>query len=242
MNRLLVVTAALALPIAVTSCSNSKPSPSSLNTPSATPTPTTPTPTPVTGNDKTRAAAIQVHLADLPDGWKAQKITTTAAKQRAEDAAFDKCLSVPTVEDVETTSSDVEFGRSDGFAFVDGLINVTKTEEQAQQYQTALAGSKAVTCAVSNARKFLTAPAGAKIVSITGSKLDVPGGGIGIRSVVTLQFKNGRKVSITSDDYGIVVKRFVIQATFTGVIQPMQQTFELGVVTKVFTRALASAA
>ena len=241
MRRLPIVAAVLALPLVVTACGKSSSTPSSLKSPSAEATSSAPSATPVTGDDKTRAAAIQLTVADLPDGWKSQKITTTKAKERQEDADFDACLGVPTVEDVETTSNEVEFDRSDGFAFLSGLINVTKTEDQAQAYQAALTGPKMIDCSVASERKYFPPPAGSKVVSITGSKLDVPAPGIGVRTVLTLQLKNGRKVTITSDVYGVVVKRFVVQLNFTGLIQPMQKALEVDVSTKVFTRALANA-
>ena len=241
MRRLPILATVLALPMVMTAC-NSSSTPSSLKSPSAAPTSAAPSVTPVTGDDKARAAAIQVAAGDLPAGWKPEKITETAAKQRQIDTDFDRCLGAPVVEDVETTSNEVEFSRSDGFAFVEGLINVTKTEAQAQLYQRVLSGPKGISCAIANERKYLPPPSGSKLVSVTGSRLDVPAPGIGIRTVATLRLQNGREISITTDDYGIVVKRFVVQVSCTGFVQPLQKTLEVGVAAKVFARALADAA
>jgi hypothetical protein len=243
MNRPLSLAIALALPIALTACNSSSNKPVAQNSASQ-PASSTPTPTPTAagGTDAQRVAAIQLTAADLPSGWKTQALTTTPAKQREEDAYFDACLGVPTIEDIQTTSSEKDFARPDGFAFAGGLINVTKTAAQAQQDQVALTGPKAVSCGVADAKKFLTPPKGARIVSITGSKLDVPSGQIGIRTVITLKLSNGRDVTLTTDDIGIIVNRFEVQLNFTGVVQPVQKTLEDAVTAKVFARAMANAA
>jgi len=243
MNRLLTVAAVLSLPLTLTAC-NSSSTPSALKSPSASPTPTpTPTVTPVTGDDKQRAAAIQLTASDLPSGWQSQKITTTAKEQQEEDAFFDGCLGVPTIEDVETASDHVEFGRSDGFAFADSLINVAKDESLAQQYQAALAGAKTPDCVESDAKKFFKAPKDTTIKSIVASKLTVPEPGFGYRVVVTLHLEaKDRDLSLTIDTFGVVVKRFIVQVTFDGVIQPIQQSLEDSVTAKVFARAIANAA
>ena len=245
MNRVLAVATVLALPMAVSACTSSSTpsahnSPSSAVVPSSTPTSS---PTPVsTGDDKQRAGAIQLTVGDLPSGWKSNRITTTAAQQRQEDTYFDACLGVPTIETEQTTSSAVEFGRSDGLAFADGLINVTKTADEAQADWNAFIGPKGVDCAVADAKKFLKPPKGASIVSITGSRLAVPNGQFGVRTVVTLKLSNGREVTLTSDDIGMIAKRFEIQVTFTGVVQPVQKALEDSVAAKVFARAAANAA
>jgi len=244
MKRLLSLAAVLTLPVGLVACSSSS-SPSALKSSpdTATTVPVTTTlPTVNAGDDKQRAAAIQLTAADLPSGWKAQKINTPASKQREEDAYFDKCLGVPTIEDEQTTSSDVEFGRPDGFSFADGLVNVTKTEPEAAADLAALTGPKGVSCSLADAKKFLTAPKGAKIVSLTANRLSVPAGQIGIRLVSTLRLSNGRDVSITSDTIGVIVKRFEVQLNFTGVIQPPQKALEQAVAAKVFARANANAA
>lgn len=244
MIRPLALVTALALPIALTACNSPAKKPVTQPTASVpvSSSPSTPTASPVSGTDKERVAAIQLKLDDLPSGWKEQPSTTTAAKQREEDAYFDACLGVPTIEDIQTTSSVADFGRSDGFGFADGLVNVTTTEAQAQQDLTALTGPKGVDCAVADEKKFLTPPKGSTIVSITGSKLSVPSGQIGIRTVVTLKLSNGREVTLTSDDIGIIVKRFEVQVNFTGVVQPVQPSLEQQVVAKVFARAAENAA
>lgn len=244
MNRSLAVAAVLTLPIAVTACKSSSSSTSAQNSPPAVTTTTVTTVVaPVhSASDKQLAAAIQLTAADLPSGWKSQKITTTAAQQRKEDAYFDACLGVPTIEDEQTTSSDVEFGRSDGFAFVDGLINVTKTEPEAVADQAALTGPKAVDCAVADAKKFLTPPKGARIVNIAGSRLAVPSGEIGLRTVVTMRLSNGQNVTLTSDTIGLIAKRFEVQLAFTGVVQAPQKALEESVSAKVFARAMANSA
>jgi len=245
MNRLFALATVLALPLAVTACSSSSSTPSAHNSPTSAvvPTSSSPTPTPVSGgDDKQRVAAIQLTLADLPSGWKSNRITTTPAQQRQEDAYFDACLGVPTIETEQTTSSAVEFDRSDGLAFADGLINVTKTADEAQADWNAFIGPKGVNCAVADAKKFLKPPKGASIVSITGSRLAVPSGQFGVRTVVTLKLSNGKDVTLTSDDIGMIAKRFEIQVTFTGVIQPAPKALEDSVVAKVFARAAANAA
>lgn len=245
MIRPLALVTALALPLALTGCNSKSGSPRTHSSPSApvsasaSASATAPT---SAASDAQRIAAIQLTIDDLPSGWKAQPSTTTAAKQREEDAYFDACLHVPTIEDIQTASSVADFGRSDGFGFADGLVNVTTTEEQAQQDLAALTGPDAVNCAVADEKKFLAPPKGATIVSITGSKLDVPSGQIGIRTVVTLKLSNGREVKLTSDDIGIIVKRFEVQVNFTGVVQPMQPALEQQVVAKVFARATENAA
>lgn len=244
MNRLLTAAVVLTLPVALSAC-NSSSSPSSLNPPSAAETtpPASSTPTPVTGNDQQRAEAIQLSAADLPDGWKSQKITTTVKEQQEEDAFFDGCLGVPTIEDVQTATTHVEFGRSDGFAFADSLINVTKDEALAQQYQAALTGDKTPGCVEADAKKFFKAPKDTTIKSIVASKLPVPEPGFGYRVVITLHLETkNRDLSLTIDTYGVVVKRFIVQVTFDGVIQPIQQSLEDSVTAKVFARAIANAA
>lgn len=244
MNRLVALATVLALPLAVSAC-NSSSTPSAHNSPSSavTPTPTTSSPAPVnTGDDKQRVASIELAAGDLPSGWASQKSSTTAAEQLKEDKNFDACLGVPTIETEQTTSTDVEFGRSDGLAYAENLINVTKTEAQAQVDQAALIGPKGVSCAVANAKKFLKPPKGGTIVNITGSRLAVPNGEIGIRTVVTLKLSNGRQVTVTNDDIGIVAKRFEVQLAFTGLIQPPQKALEDSVTAKVFARAAANAA
>ncbi len=244
MNRLIALASVLALPMALSAC-NSSSTPSAHNSPSSavTPTPTVSSPAPVsTGDDKQRVAAIQLTADDLPSGWKSQRITTTAAQQTKEDAYFDACLGVPTIETEQTTSSAVEFGRADGLAFADGLINVTKTADEAQADWNAFTGPKGVDCAVADAKKFLKPPKGDSIVSITGSRLAVANGQFGVRTVVTLKLSGGREVTLTSDDIGIIAKRFEIQVTFTGVVQPPQKALEDSVTAKVFARAAANAA
>lgn len=243
MNRLLTVAAVLSLPIAVTAC-NSSSTPSSLKSPSANPTSAAPTPStsPVTGNDTQRVAAIQLTAADLPSGWKSQKISATAKEQEAEDAYFDGCLGVPTIEKVQAATGHVEFGRSDGFAFADSLINVTTDETLAQQYQAALAGAKTPDCVEADAKKFFKAPKDTRIVSIVASKLTAPAPAFGYRVVITLHLETkDRDVTITIDTYGVVVKRFIVQVTFEGVIQPPQTSLEDSVTAKVFARAIANA-
>ena len=245
MNRLVTLATVLTLPVAVTACKSSSSSTSSLNSQSSSTTTTlaAPSATPIsTGDDKQRVKAIQLTAADLPSGWKPQKITTPASKQREEDAYFDACLGVPTIEDEQTTSSDVEFGRPDGFAFADGVINVTKTVPEAQADLAALTGPKAVSCSLADAKKFLTAPKGAKIVSLTVKPLSVPAGEIGLRMASTLKLSNGRDVTITSDTIGVIVKRFEVQLNFTSVVQPPQPALEQSVAAKVFARAMANSA
>jgi len=238
MNRLLTFATALTLPVLVTAC-NSSSTPSAHNSPSSVPSQTPSSP--ATGDDKTLTASIQVAAGDLPSGWKSQPPSTTAAQQLKEDTYFDACLGVPTIDTEQTTSSDVEFERADGLAYVDGLINVTKTEAQAQVDQVALTGPKAVDCALAAEKKFFAPPKGTTIVSITGSKLDVPSGQIGIRIIVTLKLSNGREVTFTSDDIGMIVKRFEVQVTFSGLVQPPQKALEDSVTAKVFARAMADA-
>ncbi|MDQ1685868.1 MAG: hypothetical protein QOC82_2605 [Frankiaceae bacterium] len=240
-HRLTLAAALVLAPIVVTAC-NSSSTPSAGKSPPASPSSPAPNTSPsVGGDDKQRTAAIQLTAADLPTGWKSEAVKTTPAQQRAEDEYFDACLGVPTIETIQTTSSVVDFSRSDGFAFADGLVNVTTTEAQAQQDEEALTGPKAVDCAVATTKKFLTPPNGAKILSIIGSKLDQPEGHIGIRTIVTFQLSNGRKVTLTSDTIGIIVKRFEVQINFTGVVQPPQQSLEDSVSAKVFARAIANA-
>lgn len=243
MKRLVTIAAVLTMPVGIVACSSSS-SPSALKS-----SPDTATTVPVTttlpvvnaGNDKQRVAAIQLKASDLPSGWKPQHIDTPPSKQREEDAYFDKCLGVPTIEDEQTTSSDVEFGRSDGLSFTDGLVNVTNTEPEAAADQAALTGPKGVSCTLADAKKFLTAPKGAKIVSLTANRLSVPAGEIGLRLVSTLRLSNGREVSVTSDTIGVIVKRFEVQLNFTGVIQAPQKALEQAVAAKVFARAIANA-
>lgn len=244
MNRPLTLVATLALPIALTACSSSS-TPQALNTPSSSPSSSTPTPTPsptaAGGTDAQRIAAIQLTLADLPSGWKPQPVTTTAAQQLKTDRDFDTCLGQPTIETIQTASHEADFGRSDGFLFAGSLINVTKTEAQAAPYQTVLAGPKGVSCSIQSARTQ-PPPKGATLVSATGSRLTVPAGEIGIRVVVTYKLSNGRQVSLYVDDFGKVVKRFIVQVDFTGVIQPPQRALEDAVTAKVLDRAAVNAA
>jgi len=240
MNRLLVATAALALPIAVTAC-NSSTNPSSLDTTTATPTPTTPSATPAAGDDQARVAAIQMSLADLPSGWKSQPIRTSAAEQAKDDARFDACLGVPTIDAVRTAQSEVDFGRADGFAFAGTLINATHSEAQAQPYLTALSGPKAVQCSIAETRRE-PPPKGATLVNVTGGQLTMAGAQFGFRTTSTYRLSNGRNVSVTTDEFGVVVKRFVVQVDFTGVIQPVQQSLESELTAKVIARASVNAA
>lgn len=240
MNRLLTFATVLMLPVVVTACSSSS-TPSAHNSPTSAVVPSQTPSSPPTADDRQLTASIQLAVGDLPSGWKSQKVSTTPAQQLEEDTYFDACLGVPTIESEQTTSSDVDFERADGFARADGLINVTKTEAQAQVDQVALTGPKAVGCAVAGEKKFLAPPKGTKIVSITGSKLDVPSGQIGIRTIVTLKLSNGREVTLTSDDIGIIVKRFEVQVAFSGLVQPPQKALEDSVTAKVFERAMANA-
>lgn len=238
MNRRFALAAALWLPLALTACDSSS-RPSTLNT---APAPSSSSPA-ADLTDQQRAAAIQLTVADLPSGWKAQQISTTPAQRRAEDAYFDGCLGVPTIESTQTTSSDVEFGRADGFAFADGLINVTKTQAQADGYNTALTGPKTAGCAEATAKKFFKAPKDSTIAGIVGIKLTVPDPGFGYRVVITLHLTSkNRDVRLTLDTYGVVAKRFIVQVAFTGVIQPPQQSLEDSVSAKVFARATGYAA
>ena len=237
MNRRLTLAAGVAtVAIAVTAC-NSSSTPSSPNAPSASSV------TPVTGDDKQRAAAIQLTVADLPGDWKSQKITTKPAEQQEEDAFFDGCLGTPTIDDVQTASSQVQFNRADGFLFAHGLINVTTTEALAQKYEAALSGSQAVSCAAADAKKFFKAPKDATIVSIVGSPLTPPEPVFGYRVVITLHLTaKDRDVPLTFDTYGVIVKRFITRVTFEGVIQAPQRSLADSVTAKVFARAIANAA
>ncbi|MDQ1746026.1 MAG: hypothetical protein QOD07_289 [Frankiaceae bacterium] len=245
MNRLLTLAATLTVPIALTACGGSSSTPSAHDTPSAPPSssaPPSPSPTATSGGtDQQRVTAIQLALTDLPSGWKSQPDTTTAAERLKNDRQFDTCLGLPTIETIQTTSSEVDFGRGDGFAFAATLINVTKNEPQAAPYQAVLAGPKGVSCSVASARSQ-PPPKGAKLVSATGSRLDAPAGEFAMRTVVTYKLANGRNVSLTIDDFGMVVKRFIVQVAFTGVIQPPQKALEDSVVAKVLARATANAA
>jgi hypothetical protein len=244
MNRLLTLAATLTLPVALTACNSSSSTPSAHDSPSAPPSSASPSPSPTAnagGTDQQRVTAIQLTLTDLPSGWKAQPNTTTAAEQLKNDKEFDTCLGMPTIETIQTTSSEVDFSRADGFAFAATLINVTKTEPHAAPYQAVLAGPKGVSCSVASARSQ-PPPKGAKLVSATGSKLDAPAGEFATRTVVTYKLANGRDVSLTIDDFGMVVKRFIVQVAFTGVIQPPQKALEDSVVAKVLARATANAA
>lgn len=243
MNRLLVVAAALALPIAVTGCNSSSTKPSSLDTTTATPTPTptTPSATPAAGDDKARVAAIQMSLADLPSGWKSQPITTSSAEMAKGDARFDACLGVPTIDSVRTAESEVNFGRSDGFAFAGTIVNATHTDAQALPYLTALSGPKAVQCSIAETRRE-PPPKGATLVNVTGSQLTMTGTQFGFRTTTTYRLSNGRNASVTTDEFGVVVKRFVVQVDFTGVIQPVQQSLESELTAKVIARATVNAA
>jgi hypothetical protein len=247
MKPRLALVAALSLPLTLAACNSTSttatPPKSSAPTSAPTSAPSSAAPTLNAGDDKQRASAIQMTIADLPSGWKAGKNTTPVAKQRAEDAFYDNCLHVPVIETIQTTSSQANFDRSDGFAFVDSLINVTKTEEQAQQDLAALSGPNGVSCSISSEKKFLTPPKGSTIVDITGSRLaESTPGEFGIQTVVTLRLSSGKEVKIISDDIGLVVKRFEIQLNFTSIIQPPQTSLEQDVTAKVFARATANAA
>ncbi|MBV9097878.1 MAG: hypothetical protein JO079_07465 [Frankiaceae bacterium] len=243
MNRLLTGVAALALPLVLTACNSSSPKPQSQPSPSAAATTPAPAPTPTataTGDDKQRVAAIQLALSDLPSGWKTQPNTTTAAEQLKNDRNFDTCLGEPTIETIQTTSSEVDFSRGDGFAFAATLINVTKTEAQATPYLAVLNGPKGVSCSVASARRQ-PPPKGAAVVNVTGSQLPAPAGAFGIRVVLTYKLSSGRQVTLTVDDFGMVVKRFITQVVFTGLVQPPQKALEDSVTAKVFARAAANA-
>lgn len=194
------------------------------------------------GSDRQRAGDIQVRAADLPSGFRAQPVTTSAARQRQDDEYFDACLHVPTIDTVQTTSSEAVFARSDGFAFVEGLINVTRTTAEAQRDLDALVQPDAWRCAVAAERRFVTPPKGATVAAVTGSRLTEPTGEFGIRTVVTLRLANGRQVDLTSDTIGLVVKRFEVQLQFTGVVQQPQPALERMVTDRVFARARADAA
>lgn len=245
MNRPLTLATALALPLLATACnSSSSPSAQKSSSPIASPTmpaPAATSPAAAGATDKQRADAIQLTAADLPTGWKFEKVTTTAAQQRKDDAEFDACLGQPTIEAIETASSEQDYGRADGFAFAGSLINVTKSEAQAQPYLTALEGPKGIPCSVASARRQ-PPPKGATIANVTGSKLAAPAGAVGIRVVVTYKFSNGRQIPVTIDDFGMAVKRFIVQVDFSGVIQPPQQALESSVTAKVFARAAVNAA
>ena len=244
MNRRLTLVAALAtMPLVVTACNSSSSPPSSLSTPSAQETTPAPSSTPVTGDDKQRATAIQLTVTDLPGDWKSEPIKATAAEQKEEDAFFDGCLGTPTIEDVQTATSHVEFNRGDGFLFADGLIDVTTTEDLAQKYQAALSGPDVARCAEADAKKFFKAPKDTTIVSIVGSKLTPPEPAFGYRIVITLHLTaKDRDVTLTIDTYGVVVKRFITQVSFEGLIQAPQPSLEDAVTAKVFARAIANSA
>jgi len=244
MNRLLTGAAALALPLALAACGSSSSTPQSLNTPSAPTTSLTPNSSPTTvpgATDKQRVAAIQLALSDLPSGWKAQATTTTKAEQLKNDRDFDTCLGMPTIDTIQTASSEADFSRADGFAFASTLINVTKTEAQATPYLAVLNSQKGVSCSVASAREQ-PPPKGATVVNVTGSKIAAPAGAFGIRVVLTYKLSNGRQVKVTVDDFGVIVKRFIVQVDFTGLIQPPQKALEDSVVAKVFARTDANAA